>query len=181
MAYVGEIRLFALPFVPPGWLICDGSILSATAPQWRGLGAVLKNVYGGQPGVTFALPNLQARVPIGAGNDGWGDQYTLGQTGGAETVVLSVTQIPPHSHNLAMSTNVGTTNALQGNYPAGAGLTTLIPPIKPSIFSSGSSANVAIEPDTISQAGGDIAHSNIQPSIAMVYCIAYWGTPPVPG
>lgn len=180
MAYVGEIRLFALPFVPPGWLICDGSVLPANSQQFQALGAVLKNTYGGLPGSTFALPNLQARVVIGAGNDPWGNQYAVGQYGGAAEVTLQTTQIPPHAHNVTMVAAVGTASSLQNNYPAGVGPDTQTPPATPKIFSGGSAANVVIEPDTVSEEGGNGPHPNIQPSISMVYCIAYWGTPPSP-
>ena len=41
----------------------------------------------------FALPDLRGRLPLHMGGG-----FTLGETGGVETVTLTTQQIPSHSH-----------------------------------------------------------------------------------
>lgn len=91
---VGEIRGFAGATAPAGWLLCQGQVLStAEHPE---LFAVIGNAYGGDGVTTFALPNSSGRVMRGAGPGN-----ALGSTGGADSVTLSASQMPAHTHGLA--------------------------------------------------------------------------------
>jgi microcystin-dependent protein len=54
---------------------------------------LIGTTYGGDGQTTFALPDLRSRIPIHQGPG-----FTLAQQGGAETVTLTVAQIPAHSH-----------------------------------------------------------------------------------
>src|SRR5512135_3738609 len=100
--FIGEIRMFAGNFAPAGWAFCDGTLLAIS--EYDTLFALIGTTYGGDGQNTFALPNLQSRVPIHAGNG-----FTLGQMAGEEQVTLTVNQIPSHSHvpqaNLAGSSD----------------------------------------------------------------------------
>lgn len=101
-----------LPFVgdtSPGqyWFLCQGqSLLIADYPK---LFAVISNRYGGNGVTTFRLPDLRGRVPVGAGDpDAGGTAFTnrtLGETGGAETHTLDITEIPAHRHSYINNTN----------------------------------------------------------------------------
>jgi len=55
---IGEIVLFAGNFLPRGWMLCDGRILSVS--QYTALFSLLGTAYGGNGTTTFALPNLKA-------------------------------------------------------------------------------------------------------------------------
>lgn len=89
--FIGEIRMFGGNFAPAGWAFCDGSILPIS--QNDALFNLIGTTYGGDGQTTFALPDLRSRIPIHQGPG-----FTLAQQGGAETVTLTVAQIPAHSH-----------------------------------------------------------------------------------
>src|SRR3989440_6320255 len=89
--FIGEIRMFAGNFAPVGWAFCNGAIIPID--QNDALFNLIGTTYGGDGQTTFALPNLQSRVPVHVGPG-----FALGQTAGAETVTLTTSQIPAHSH-----------------------------------------------------------------------------------
>ncbi|HLI57017.1 MAG TPA: tail fiber protein, partial [Actinomycetota bacterium] len=90
-SYVGEIRMFAGNFAPVGWALCNGALLQIDENEV--LFQLIGTTYGGDGQNTFALPNLQSRVPVHVGPG-----FAQGQSGGAETVTLTTSQIPAHSH-----------------------------------------------------------------------------------
>ena len=81
--YVGEIRIFAGNFAPAGWQFCEGQLLPIN--DYMTLFQLIGTTYGGDGQSTFALPDLRGRIPLHFGNG-----FTLAQTGGAETVTLTV-------------------------------------------------------------------------------------------
>src|SRR5215813_9335030 len=89
--YVGEIRIFAGNFAPAGWMFCEGQLLPIS--EYETLFNLIGTTYGGDGQSTFALPDLRGRVPMH-----FGSGFTLAETGGVETVTLTVSQIPAHSH-----------------------------------------------------------------------------------
>jgi microcystin-dependent protein len=89
--FIGEIRMFAGNFAPAGWAFCNGQIIPID--QNDALFNLIGTTYGGDGQTTFALPNLQSRVPVHVGPG-----FALAQTGGAEAVTLTTSQIPAHSH-----------------------------------------------------------------------------------
>src|SRR6185436_17274082 len=96
--YIGEIRMFAGNFAPAGWAFCDGQTMPIS--QNDALFILIGTMYGGDGQETFNLPNLQSRIPLhfGLGKDGV--TYQMAETGGVESVTLSMQQIPVHSHAL---------------------------------------------------------------------------------
>src|SRR6516164_5841786 len=110
--FVGEIRMFAGNFAPVGWAFCNGAL--APISQYDTLFNLIGTTYGGDGVNTFALPNLQSRVPVHVGPG-----FALGQTGGAETVTLNTSQIPAHSHvplALSAQSGQGTQSTPSGNF-----------------------------------------------------------------
>src|SRR5438552_18754371 len=107
--YVGEIRMFAGNFAPAGWMFCEGQLLPISENET--LFNLIGTTYGGDGQSTFALPDLRGRIPLHFGNG-----FTLAETGGVETVTLTVPQIPAHAHpllaNAGLGTNVTPTNNL---------------------------------------------------------------------
>ena len=89
--FLGEIRMFGGNFAPQGWATCDGQILSIA--QNTALFSLLGTTYGGNGQTTFALPDLRGRLPVHIGGG-----LTMGQAGGSETVILTTTNLPAHTH-----------------------------------------------------------------------------------
>src|SRR5262249_60935197 len=100
--YVGEIRMFAGNFAPAGWMFCEGATLPISENET--LFQLIGTTYGGDGESTVALPDLRGRVPIHQGNG-----FILAETGGAEEITLTVSQIAAHSHPFLATNNPGTT------------------------------------------------------------------------
>ena len=169
--YVGEIRMFAGTFNPVGWEFCDGQLLPISENET--LFQLIGTMYGGDGESTFALPNLQSRIPIHFGQGGGLSSYTIASTGGAESVTLTTQQIPSHTHPLLVSTDPGL-----GTNPAGAVLGALSPVsiYKPSIAPPGVAMNAA----SVTPVGGSQPHENMQPFLAINYIISLFGIFPSP-
>ena len=110
--YVGEIRMFAGNFPPVGWMFCDGQMLPISENET--LFNLIGTTYGGDGQSTFALPDLQGRLPLHFGTGG-GQTLQLAETGGVESVTLTTQQIPIHTHAMLCSSVAGnSTNPLLG-------------------------------------------------------------------
>ena len=97
-AFIGEIRIFPLNFVPRGWMACNGQLLPIS--QYAALISILGTTYGGNGKTTFALPNLQGRVALNPGHGPGLTNRNLGEMGGNPTVTLLSSEIPAHTHPL---------------------------------------------------------------------------------
>lgn len=175
--YLGEIMIFAGNFAPNGWAFCNG----ATIPmqQNQPLYNLIENTYGGIPYVEFALPNISGRVPIHAGQGVDSPiNYPLGDFGGYEEVMLTAQQMPSHTHipmGAASATNQQTTpnNAVWAADPSGAASIYYQIPSPPALLTS-------MMPGTVGATGGWQQHENMQPSLALNFCICVSGTYPTP-
>ena len=115
-AFLSTILIWPPNFAPSGWALCAGQLMSIS--QNAALFSLLGVTYGGNGVSTFGLPNLQGRIPIGAGQGLGLTPYNIGDTGGVESVTLAINTMPQHTHsatqNLAVSlpavTTAGTTN-----------------------------------------------------------------------
>jgi microcystin-dependent protein len=115
---IGDIRMFAGNYAPTDWAICDGSLLQIS--DYTELYSLIGTTYGGDGKTTFALPDFRGRSPVGMGQGTGLSLYTIGQVGGQETVTLSASQIPAHTHSIALPADslVGSTQQPAGNLPA---------------------------------------------------------------
>ncbi len=95
--FVGEIKTFGFNFAPRGYMTCQGQLLSIA--QNTALFSLLGTTYGGDGQTTFALPDLQGRVPIGQGQGPGLPDYTMGEEAGSESVSLTVGNLPAHIHS----------------------------------------------------------------------------------
>jgi microcystin-dependent protein len=162
--YVGEIRIFAGNFAPAGWMFCEGQLLPISGNDT--LFQLIGTTYGGDGQSTFALPDLRGRIPLHFGNG-----FTLAQTGGAETVTLTVPQIPVHSHALLVSTDAGTLNSPAGNVlAASASVTVYIEDVTDANMSANSIGTI----------GGSQPHNNFQPYLCVDFIISLFGIFPSP-
>ncbi len=93
-AFLGEIRMFAGNFVPNGWVLCDGLLLSKDLNQ--GLYGVIGTQYGGNGVTNFALPDFRGRLPIHFREAA--PTIAIGEKGGWESTTLLLSQLPPHTH-----------------------------------------------------------------------------------
>jgi microcystin-dependent protein len=94
--FIGEIVYFGGNFAPRSYATCQGQIMSIA--QNTALFSILGTTYGGNGQTTFALPNLQGRAPVGAGQSTTGQTYSLGQAAGSESVTLNQSNLPAHTH-----------------------------------------------------------------------------------
>lgn len=170
--FVAEIRIFACDYPPHGWARCDGQLLQIA--QYAGLYSIIGTKYGGNGTTTFALPDLQMAVPVGAGQGAGLSPRKVGESGGEDYVELYEEQMPPHRHAMRAMDSFGSTNDPAGNLlarPFGGGL--LYGPV---------TAEPVVEAGTvIGSDGGSVWHQNMMPTLALTYCIALEGTfPPKP-
>jgi len=94
--FVGEIKSFGFYFAPRGYMTCQGQLLSIA--QNTALFSLLGTTYGGDGQTTFALPDLQGRVPIGQGQGPGLPDYSMGELAGSESATLTVGNLPGHVH-----------------------------------------------------------------------------------
>ncbi len=164
--FLAEIRMVSFNFAPKGWALCNGQLMPIN--QNQALFALLGTTYGGNGQTTFALPDLQGRTPIHVGRE-----FNEGQNSGEVAHTLSIAELPEHTHNVnAISTNTG--NVV---IPTGAFLATSAPA---EIFTSVSAQLTALAPNTITAYGGSQPHNNMQPYLAIGFCIALQGIFPSP-
>lgn len=102
--YLGMMFLFGGNFAIQGFAICEGQLISIA--QNTALFSILGTTYGGNGTSNFALPNLQGKFPVGVGNG-----IALGEQGGAQTATLLASNIPSHTHTLAVNSALGTTGS----------------------------------------------------------------------
>jgi microcystin-dependent protein len=153
--------MFAGNFAPAGWMFCSGQLLPISENET--LFNLIGTTYGGDGQSTFALPDLQSRVPIHFGNG-----FILAQTGGAEEITLTINQIPVHTHALLGSSNI-------------AGQT--VPTGQVAGKNSGASnapygtdqPQSTLLPQAVGPTGGSQPHTNIQPYLTINFIISLFG------
>jgi microcystin-dependent protein len=164
--FLAEIRLVPFNFAPRGWAFCSGQILPISPNT--ALFSLLGTIYGGDGKSTFGLPNLQGLTVLGAD----GGQFPQGLQGGEEAVTLLQSEMPPHTHQLQVSSAAGATTD-----PKGA--TFARPRVGRTPENAyGTGPAIPLAPDTIAPAGGSAPHNNMQPYLVLNYIIATQGIYP---
>jgi microcystin-dependent protein len=159
--FIGEIKIVSFNFPPKNWAFCNGQLLPIN--QNQALFSILGTTYGGDGRVNFALPDLQGRMPVYAGNG-----IILGQKGGEQSVTLDITQIPAHAHSLfATSTLAGFAN------PAGH-LVAAKPRGGKDIYAPPGNV-VTLNSGALGPTGGSQPHNNMQPYLTLNFVIALQG------
>jgi microcystin-dependent protein len=85
--FVSQIQIFPFNFPPLGWAFCNGQLMSINPNQ--ALFSLLGTTYGGDGQTTFALPDLQGRVPFNYGQGAGLTNYQEGQAGGTESTTIA--------------------------------------------------------------------------------------------
>ena len=167
--YLGQVMLVGFGFCPVNWIDANGQLLPIN--QFSALFALLGTTYGGNGTTTFAVPDLQGRVPMGQGNGAGLPPAVQGQQLGTATTALNVAQMPAHSHTLTASSALENATS-----PAGAFLPTYQPSHK--FYTTTGPASVAMGPGSVSTTGQGLPFDQHQPSLVMRYCIATAGVFP---
>ena len=143
LVVIGMIVPFSGAAISEAWKFCDGSTLPiADYPE---LYEVIGSTFGEATETEFYLPDLRGRVPVGVS-----DVHTMAETGGEDTHILSVDEIPPHTHIVPCGRNHGGATYC---YDDGGGM-------------------MAHQTTTVSIAtGGGLAHNNMQPYLTLNYII----------
>lgn len=167
--FIGQLQAFGFGFAPRYWAQCNGQLLSIA--QNQALFALLGTMYGGNGVNTFQLPALQSRVPMHAGTFA-GNTYSQGELGGEEQVTLTINTMPVHTHAFVGSSAPGTVRVPA----AGQSLAkAAVPSGTADLIYGPDTTPQPLNPGSVSQVGGNLPHTNIQPYLAINWCIAMFG------
>jgi microcystin-dependent protein len=144
-------------FAPKGWAMCNGQLLPIN--QNQPLFSLLGTTFGGDGRVNFALPDLRARVPIHVGAG-----HTLGERGGEQAHTLSLAELPTHVHRANGSSSDG-----DASIPTGRVLA-----VAANAYGTPGSLT-ALAAGTVANVGGGQPHTNLQPYLGLMFCIALQG------
>lgn len=174
--FIGEICIVPYNFEPRGYAFTNGQLLPIA--QNTALFSLLGTTYGGNGQTTFALPDTRGRVIVGAGQGPGLSNYSLGQTGGAETTTLTVSNLPPHNHTAsttATARGTATTGSADGPggntwaaKPRGAQYGSVAPDVD-------MHAGNIVASTSVGTTGGGTAFSIAQPYVTLNYIIALQG------
>lgn len=167
--YVGEIRMFAGNFAPAGWMFCSGQLLPISENET--LFQLIGTTYGGDGQSTFALPQLQSRVPIHQGQGPGLSSYQLAEQGGTEEVTLTVNQLPIHTHAAGCSDVVG--GGANAN-PANA-IWHISDVLQYANTATSGPATGTMKNTAISPTGGSQPHDNMLNFLCINYIISLFG------
>ncbi|MBC7459198.1 tail fiber protein [Candidatus Saccharibacteria bacterium] len=135
---------------PAGYLLEDGAAVSRIT--YDDLFALIGTTYGvGNGSTTFNLPNSKGRVAV---NKGSAPFATIGSKSGVKTEIMTITEMPVHSHPQNVSALSGG-SAVRNDYKADAA---------GGIYSQGQDTAVN---------GSSSAYNVIQPSITKSFAIKY--------
>jgi microcystin-dependent protein len=171
--FLGEIRATSFNFAPTGWFLCNGQLLAIQ--QYAALFSLLGTFYGGNGIQTFALPNLQSRVPIHMGTGNGLSTYVIGETGGVENVTLLYNQMPLHTHLMNASTAYGTSTSPSLNVLATTNAGSGHGPSPGQLDFVTTAPNATMPAATVGPNGSNVPHPNLQPYLVINFIIAYSG------
>ncbi|SFD61487.1 Microcystin-dependent protein [Chitinophaga sp. CF118] len=190
--FVAMIMAFAGNYAPRGWAFCMGQLVSIA--QNQPLFSLIGTTYGGDGQTTFALPDLRGRALIGQGQAPGRSNYDLGQTGGAESVILTLNNLPSHTHTADVSTLVVTPSASTATGTTNIPGPTLVPAALPQTGSGPTASTIkgyavkngstTLAADTVTGnvtiglTGSNTPVATQDPYLAISYVIAFEGVYP---
>jgi microcystin-dependent protein len=173
--FIGEIRMAGFNFAPRGYAFCNGQIMSIA--QNTALFSLLGTTYGGNGQTTFALPNLQGRVPVHFGTGPGLPAVQLGEASGSVATTLTPANMPAHSHPLGGSVAMPAFNGAGGAENPNGTIPASSSPNEN--YAAASSANAALAPIPLPAntgvAGNGQSFSNMQPYLGLNFYIALQG------
>lgn len=175
--FVGQISVFGFNFAPLNWATCQGQIMPIA--QNTALFSLLGTSYGGNGTTTFGLPNLQGNVAVGQGQLPGGSSYDLGEIGGASSIAVSREQSPTHTHDFMASAAVADQDNPGANVLARPFVSGNPGSIQGQIYNNNTLDTAMNAP--ITPVGNGMPHDNLQPFLALTYCICLTGIFPQRG
>lgn len=173
--FLGEIKIISWNYNPKGWAFANGQLLPIN--QNQALFSLFGTTYGGNGTTTFAIPNLQGKVPIDVGGG-----FIQGQTGGETAHTLTQSEMPAHIHMLqADAVTPAASNAITPAAGNWIGNTIGVPsqganfPVQ--IYSTNNPTGTMAS-QTVTNAGGSQAHENRQPFLVLNMIVALQGVFP---
>jgi microcystin-dependent protein len=167
--FVGEIRMFGGSFAPAGWAFCSGQLMPISENET--LFNLIGTTYGGDGQETFALPDLQGRIPIHAGTGNFGITFQLGEKAGSESVTLTTSQIPLHTHSAICTDNTGDQAVPTNNIWAGC-------PQQVYVAADQGFNFVNMKATIARPTGGSQPHENMAPFLVVSFIISLFGVFP---
>ncbi|HET7301501.1 MAG TPA: tail fiber protein [Oleiagrimonas sp.] len=167
--FIGEIQLFGFNFPPRNWAFCQGQLLLIS--QNTALFSLIGTQFGGDGKTTFALPNFQGMAACAQGQGPGMSSRTVGESFGVTDVTLTDAQMPAHSH-AANVYNARQTATPHGTPAAGDAV---VSPALATPFTGNASTDTLFAEGTVGPVGGSQPHSNVQPLLALNFCIALQG------
>jgi microcystin-dependent protein len=174
--FVGQITVYGFNFAPRGWLQCNGQTLAIS--QYTALFSLLGTYYGGNGTSNFQVPNFQGNVPVNQGTGSGLSPYSLGQSTGVQNVTITSSTMAGHNHSLVASTTDGNVAKSAGNQLAKAFTGSKGGASYTGNYLSTTAPNQNIAPTSLSLVGGNQPHNNMQPYLALNFCIALTGVFP---
>ena len=170
--YIGQIMMTGFGYAQKYFAQCNGQLLGIA--QNQALFSLLGVTYGGDGRVTFGLPDLRSRTPIGgilSSGGGWNPPQTvMGQMGGVENVTLLLPELPVHNHMVSVNSSAGTSSGGRG-----ADLTLATADPDTSHFYGPATTPMPLNVQSIAPAGGTQPHPNIEPYTTINFNIALQG------
>jgi len=178
--FYSEIRPFGFNFAPKGWGLCNGTIMAIS--QNQALYSLLGTRFGGDGRSNFALPELRGRAPIGRGDfvspiDGSVVNYSIGEAIGTETVSLSEAEMASHTHAIQATETDASISPKFTDQVFAQSINTKIVSTDDSVYTSPSNLT-ELAVDIVSSVGAGNPHENLQPLLALNFCIALEGAYP---
>src|SRR5512135_10920 len=158
--FLGQIKIVAFNFAPKGWALANGQLLPIN--QNQALFSLLGTTYGGNGTTTFALPNLQGRMPVH-----FNGATPLGTMAGEETHALITTEMPGHTHPLPAQT--GAASPGLGPVTGNSFATSATQPYR------GGGIPVPLASGSVVPTGASQPHESRQPFLVLNYIIALQG------
>ena len=157
--------MFGGNFAPAGWAFCQGQLLPISENET--LFNLIGTTYGGDGQETFALPDLQGRLPMHQGQGpGISQNYIIGEKAGVESVTLTTQQIPIHNHAFLASTSAALSTDPTNQVVAQTSQIHLF---------TEDVANKQMNPNSLTPVGGNQPHDNTQPYLVLNFIISLFG------
>ena len=182
--WVGDLKYSASPIDMGCWFICDGRSLSTDL--YPALFAVIGTSFGTLGEGLFNIPDARGTTMAGIGSNPDLSVRTMGQTTGAETITLAVTNLPAHNHTATLdyqgSHNHGGSTGTQSGAGTNSGSVVAASGSGTS-FANPGSHNHSISTDgnhthnvTVANTGSNTPFSSFQPTLFVgnLFILAYY-------
>lgn len=170
--YLGEVVLTAASYCPEGTVEATGQLLAVN--NFQALFSLYGTTFGGDGRSTFGVPDLRGRAPVHFGTGPGLTYYQMGSRAGVETNTLTTANIPAHNHSVR-----ATSQAPNTDDPDGAHLASAASPMRAALGgTTNPSYNLASTQIGPSGTQNPTPINNVQPILAMRYCVNISGAYP---